>query len=145
MSKKLKLLLLTSIILNIIFIGIIAGHSYRRYYTHHHRSDAIITLLDKASINEEKRLDLKEKLQKHFQRPPSHKERKKWEAATTAILTAQQFDANAYRKQLEMLPDIHEKRKEKRIDVMVELASSLNHQERVELAEIFRKRKGGRP
>lgn len=137
MSKKLKLFILASIILNIVLIGIVAGHSYHRYGMH--RDNQIITLLDKSSIALEKQQVIRKKLKDSFHNKKQHTEKKKWREETIAILTAEELDIVAYRKQLEQMVAKHHDNKKQRIEAIISLVSELSQEERVNLAKIFKK------
>jgi len=90
MSKKLKLFVLISVILNVTFLGIIAGYGY--HHSEVKRGDKIIALLDRSSLSKDKINDLKEKFQNVF----PNKNRQKWRDETLAILTAEELDVGAY-------------------------------------------------
>jgi len=137
MSKKLKLFILTSVILNVIFIGIIAGYSYQ-YFTVK-RGDKIISLIDNSSLPEEKRNSFKNRFRDIFPNENRKKDKQKWRDETLDILTAKELDVDAYRTQLEKMLIKRSQNKKNRVEIMVELASELNQDERKALAKIFRK------
>lgn len=137
MSKKLKLFILLSVILNVILIGVIAGYSFQHFGLE--RGDKIISLLDNSSLPEEKRNNLKKKLQGVLPNENKRKNKQKWRDETLAILTAKEFDVHAYRTQLEKKRVKRSQNKKNQIEIMIELVSQLNQDERKELAKIFRK------
>ncbi|TFH09805.1 MAG: periplasmic heavy metal sensor [Nitrosomonadales bacterium] len=137
MSKKLKLFILISVILNVIQIGVIAGYSYQHFGIK--RVDKIIALLDNSSLPEEKRNSFKEKLRDILPSENKRKDKQKWRDETLAILTAKELDVDAYRTQLENRLVKRSQNKKDRVEIMVEIASQLNQDERKALAKIFRK------
>ncbi|PTN09127.1 periplasmic heavy metal sensor [Nitrosomonas aestuarii] len=137
MSKKLKLFILISVILNVILIGIIAGYSFQHFGLE--RGDEIISLLDNSSLPEEKRNSLKKKLRDVLPNENKRKDKQEWRDKTLAILTAKEFDVDAYRAQLEKRRVERSQNKNDQIEIMTELVSQLNQDERKELAKIFRK------
>jgi len=139
MSKKLKLFVLISVILNVTLIGIIAGYSYQHFSVK--RGDKIIALLDHSSLSEDKRNSFKEKLQNIFHNKNKRKNKQKWRDETLAILTAEKFDVDAYRAQLEKMITRRNQNKRERVEILVEIASQLNQSERKDLAEIFRRKR----
>lgn len=137
MSKKLKLFILISVILNVILIGIIAGYSFQHFGLK--RGDEIISLLDNSSLPEEKRNSLKKKLREVLPNENKRKNKQEWRDETLAILTAKEFDIDAYRAQLEKRHAERSQNKNNQIEIMTELVSQLNQDERKKLAKIFRK------
>lgn len=137
MSKRIKLFILASVVLNLIFMGMFAGHAYRRYGIQ--REGQIIALLDKSSIDKAQRDALREKLVKNMPGKDKWKDKKKWREDTIAILTAKDFDVAAYRNQLELMLQDQQSEKRQKVEVIIELASKLNQQERMALADIFRR------
>jgi uncharacterized membrane protein len=139
MSRKLKLFVLISVILNVTLIGIIAGYGYHHFGVK--RGDKIIALLDRSSLSEDKRNSFKEKLQNIFPNENKRKNRQKWRDETLAILTAEELDVSAYRAQLEKMIVRRNQNKREQVETMVEIASHLNQSERKDLAEIFSRKR----
>lgn len=137
MSRRLKLFIAASFILNIALIGVIAGHGYHRYGVK--RGDQLMALLDRSSIVEEKRHLIKEKLKDNFHNEDEWKGKEEWRSTTRAILTAEKFDADAYRAQLNKMVSRRNANKQNRVDIIVEIASNLDQNERIALADIFRR------
>ena len=136
MTKKLRLFILMSVILNFILIGVIMGHSYNRYGMR--RVDMVIDFLDKSSIPEAQRIALKGKFKHIYYNDKVQKQKQQWRKEIRAVMTAEEFDAEAYRIKLEEMTTRRNEKKQKMSAVMIEMASQLNLEERKALADMFR-------
>lgn len=146
MSRKIKLFILVSVLLNIILIGIIAGHSYHRYGMKHGERLAgeVAELLDRSSIAEEQREVLKQSFRNATSRPEKTEDMKRAQEEALTVLTAEKFDKAAFRKKIEKNHQNFGKRRQQITDAIVNIASNLNQDERKELAELLRKYRPGK-
>lgn len=138
MRRTVKLLILVSVALGVVLAGFVGGRSC----SHHgvKRVEQIAALLDRSSMPEARRAELKEKLRLVHPDAEAKKAKRRFHKETIAILEAEEFDAEAYRARLdEMLAD-RNRRRQRMAEVMVEIASELNQEERKALADIFRRK-----
>ena len=137
MSSRLKLLILISLALNVVFIGFILGRSSRCHRVWTKRTPDVMELLDRSSIPEARQAVLKEKLRAVFPNEEKRRAKLRWYRKTGEILKAEEFDADAYRAQLDKMFAYRARNRQERVEVIIEIASELNQEEREELAEIF--------
>lgn len=137
MSKKLKLFVLASVILNIVLTGIVAGHMAHRFG--HWHDDKMLRFIEKTELSEIKKTAYKEKLQQALSEKKYRNSGRQEHEKAMAILTTKTFDADLFRARLEHIFEKQDQHKKQMIDVIVELASELNQQDRKALAEILRK------
>ncbi len=138
MNKKIKLFVLCSVLLNALLIGTAIGHFYGRFT--HNPEDQIAAILDKSKINFDKRKYLLNKVDQIRQGNIAKWEQiKKAREESLKILTAKTFDANAYRKVLSGLFGLRDQHHQRMTEVIVEIASELDQQDRIALAETLRR------
>ncbi len=139
MSKKLKVLMITSLLLNILLVSFIGGKTYQ-HKTMMRGPAPLISLLKSASIPEERRSNLIADLKKLS---PARKDKiqghRTWADKTESILTASIFDETAYRAQLEERFLRHKPKKAAMIDTMVQIAATLNQADRTKMAHILKR------
>lgn len=137
MNRRLKLFLLISVALNIVFIGFVLGRGSHCHRLGMKKAPAIMGLLDRSSIPEARRAELKEKLQAALPTEERRKEKRQWYRETGEILKAEEFDADAYRAQLDKMFAYRSHNRQKIVEVLIEITAELNQEERKALAEIF--------
>ena len=140
MSRRLKSLILISVALNILLIGFVLGIGSRCYHTELKRTPGIAVLLENSSVPEARRTELEKKLQALFPDAEKRKARLRLYRKTSEILKAEEFDSDAFREQLDKMFEYRRLNRQKRIEVITEIASELNQEERKVLAEIFGRR-----
>lgn len=139
MSKRLKLLLIGSLVLNALLVSFIGGKIYSHKMTKPGFA-SLVTLLENSSIPEDERSALISRLvQSSADRKGAMKNNRTWGDKTQAILTAEDFDRAAYRAQLEERFLSKKPHKAEMIGTMVEIATALNQEERVEMARILKR------
>lgn len=140
MTKNMKLLFIVSLVCNALLVSFIGGKVYQHKIAKH-GSAPLVSLLEKASIPEDKRSALISKLnQSAPDRKGKMQTRRAWENKTQAILTADIFDEPAYRAQLESRFLSKKTNKTKMIETMVEIAAALNQEDRKKMAHILKRR-----
>lgn len=139
MSRKFRWFVIASVMLNILLIGVVAGQGYRQHGGGmQERGERIAALLERSSLPENRRAALKEKLEAVFHNESREEEKRQWREKTLAALTAEPFDAQAYRAQLEEMLERRQRQQREMTGLMVEIASQINRAERGDLAGIFR-------
>lgn len=145
MSRKLKLLVMLSVALNLLLLGMVAGHwlkppSKGHRFIHH----TLAQLADQ--LPPEKSRMVQEELQALREDKDNH--RKQWRArgkALRQVMTAPQFDAEAYRAELEQLRQMRVGMMQDMEETLVRIVSRLSLEEREKLAELLRHRRGDKP
>jgi len=137
MSKSLKTFLVISILLNTLLIGVLIGHfsKHGRRSPRHPRSQALL-----AELPKEKAQAFQEAMD--GLRKASRKDKKKLESArkqVIEVLTAPQFNAQAFMASLNAVHDIHGELKEEMGLTVSKLASGMNQDERKILAKMLEK------
>ena len=137
MRDPVRLLILLLVVLGVILIGFAAGRGCDRHQVK--RGERIIALLDKSSLPEARRAELKEKLRAVLPDAERKKARGQLSGDAIAILEAEWFDTEAYRESLDKMFLERQRQKRRLLEVIVEIASELNWEERKALANIFRR------
>lgn len=138
MNNKLKLMIFCSLLLNVLFIGAAVGF----FYNHDTPppEERILSILNNAHIAPERRIGLKNKVSQ-MQRGNNTRweEIKKVREESLQILTAETFDATAYREKLSELFNSRDKHHKRMTNLIVEIASELSQKDRMALAEALRR------
>ena len=137
MSRTVRLFILLSVVLNVVLIGFTAGRGCNRHEIK--RGDHIIELLDRSSLPEARRAELKEKLGAALPSAERREAKRQLREEAIAILEAEHFDAAVYRESMNKMLVERQRHKQRIVEVMVEIASELNQEERKALAKIFRR------
>lgn len=140
MSRKLRLMVLISVALNILLIGFVLGRGSRCHRIEIKRTPDIAVLLEDSSIPEARRAELKKKLQTLLPDAEKRKVIVQMYRKTGEILRAEEFDSDAFRAQLDKMFEHRRLNRQKRVEVITEIASELNQEERKVLTEIFGRR-----
>ncbi len=137
MRRPFKLFVFVLIVLCVVLLGFIAGRGckHREMKPGHH----IMTLLDRSSLPESKRYELKEKLRATFPTSEMREAKRRFHEEAVAILEADEFDAAAYRTLLNKTLEQRHLHKKQMAEVIAEIASELNKEERKALAQVFRR------
>lgn len=146
MSKKFKIFIILSVILNIVLIGIVGGHAYRRFCTDKpkHNIERMNNFIDSTSLSVEQQDELKKQFKESV--PPKLHNRKKHKSELDKILSAEEFDADKFKATVDQHHNSYGERKEAMANFIINLATQLNQEERKKLAKTLR-RKGrhGKP
>ena len=139
--------MLISVALNVIFVGFVLGKGFRchRLWTKQASNMDMVELLDRSSIPEARQAVLKEKLRDVLPNPEKREVKRRLYGKASEILTAEEFDADAYRAQLNKMFAYRSYNREKGVEVIIEIASELNQEERKALEEIFSRARSRRP
>lgn len=137
MRNAARILILVSVVLGIVIVGFTAGRSCDRHGAK--RGEYIAALLDGSSLPEARRAELKEKLRSVLPGAEGKKAKRRLHKEAVAILAAEQFDAAAYRESMNKMFTERQRQKQRIVEVIVEIASELNQEERKALADIFRR------
>ena len=137
MRNPIRLLILLLVVLGVVLIGFAAGRGCDRHQVK--RGEHIIALLDESSIPEVRCAEIKKKLRTALPGPEGKKAKRQLRKEAIAILEAEHFDAEAYRESMDKMLIERQRQKQRVLEVIVEIASELNWEERKALADIFRR------
>ena len=137
MRNPARLFILLLVVLGVILVGFAVGRGCDRHQAK--RGEDIAALLDSSSLPEARRAELKEKLRAVLPDAEGKKAKRQLREEAIAILEAEQFDAAAYRESMNKMLAQRQRRKQRVVEVIVEIASELNQEERKALADIFRR------
>ncbi len=137
MRNPARLAILLLVVLGVVLVGFAAGRGCDRHGTK--RGEDITALLDSSSLPEARRAELKEKLRAALPDAERKKAKRQLREEAIAILEAEHFDAAAYRESMNKMLAQRQRRKQRVVEVIVEIASELNQEERKALADIFRR------
>ena len=137
MRNPARLFVLLLVVFGVILIGFTAGRGCDRHQVK--QGERIIALLDGSSLPEARRSELKEKLRAVLPDAERKKAKRKLHKEAIAILEAEHFDAAAYRESMNKMLAERQRRKQRIVEVIAEIASELNQEERRALADIFRR------
>ena len=138
MSKKMKVLVIGSLLLNVLLVGVIIGDmSYRLreepYFGRHAREFSSKLPEDKAALFSE----TVEKV--HLNNRDVHKQIREARKRAMRILTARDFDEAAYQAQVEKLHELRGLMSRRLADATIELARQFDQKERRALAQYLRR------
>ncbi len=137
MRNPARLFILVSVVLGVVLVGFAAGRGCDRQGAK--RGEDIAALLDRSSLPETRRAELKEKLRAVLPGVEGKKAKRQLREETIAILEAEHFDAAAYRESMNKMLVERQRQKQRIVEVIVETASELNQEERKALADMFRR------
>lgn len=137
MSKTIKILIVSSLVLNILLIGFIIGKVSNRFF----RGDSLrrqpSELAVKLSPDREK-LFINTMGKVHVENRNIHKQIREARERIFSILTAPQFDEASYQSEVEKLHELRGLMMQRLSNATKELAKQFNQEERKSLAEHLR-------
>lgn len=133
MSRKVKILILASVLLNVLLTGMILGH-FSHWIGHTwSRSHAV-------DLPQEKKDYIQAALRKAFKENRSlHDEMRRRREHTLRILKTEPFDEAAYQREVENIHTLRGQMMQHLADTVKKLAKELSPEERQALAEILRR------
>jgi uncharacterized membrane protein len=138
MNKRIKVFIIFSVVLNVLFIGLCFGFVLK--HNHHYGYDkSVAAILENAPIPENRRLFLVGQINTIFESGwESHKDIEQMRELAFQILTAPTFDEVAYQEQIDKIFEIRSQQKKNISEKIKNLATQLDAKERLALAEILR-------
>ena len=135
MTQKMKIWIISSLLLNILLAGMILGHMGHLFHGHffHHHMAALIKTLPETRQEEfhnvmDKLRDDNHVIFQQIEQVRNH---------TIEILKADNFDATAYQQQVEKMRDLRRQQQEHFADAIKKLAKRWSPEERALLAEML--------
>lgn len=138
MSKKMKVLIIGSLLLNVLFVGVIIGNMSdcllrERFWGRHAREIGSKLSKDKAKLF----LDTVERV--HLNNRDLHKQIRETRERAMKILTAREFDEAAYQIEVDKLHKLRGLMMRRFADATIELTRQFNRKERRVLAQYLRR------
>lgn len=129
MSKRIKIILTGSVLLNILLAGVIGGHCYKRWA--HHPWNAI-----KQDMEPESRNHIARTFQGAFREiRPIGDEARKARADLVKIISAEEFDEKAFDEGVGKLIEARDRITALKIKATKDIAAELSAEERAKMAE----------
>ena len=139
MSKKIKIILTVSVVLNVLLIGVLVGMSADEYKDHRNKRAEFRSAVDKLPP-ENSKLVKKTMRGLHKETRKTRNELKKTRKKINKIISAPEFDESAYDVEIENLKRLQSEIMTKFGQVTKELAAQLGQEERKVIAELLKKR-----
>ena len=139
MSKKIKIILTVSVVLNVLLIGVLVGMSADEYKDHRNKRAEFRSAVDKLPP-EKSKLVKKTMRGLHKETRKTRNELKKTRKKINKIISAPEFDESAYDVEIENLKRLQSEIMTKFGQVTKELAAQLGQEERKVIAELLKKR-----
>ena len=137
MSKTIKILIFSSLVLNILLIGFIIGNvSHRLLREDSHRKKSPELAVKLSPDKERLFINTMEKV--HVENRNIHKQIREARERIFSILTAPQFDEASYQSEVEKLHELRGLMMQRLSNATKELAKQFNQEERKSLAEHLR-------
>jgi uncharacterized membrane protein len=138
MSRKIKILMLGSLFLNILLIGASIGHishSLGRDYFDREPKPKFTAQLPR----DKEKLFFEAMEKARLENKDIYRQIRETREKAIAILTAPEFDEEAYRREVEKLHELRSQMKQRFANTTIELAKQFNQAERKALAEYLRR------
>ena len=137
MSKKMKILIFSSLLLNVLLAGVVIGDMSHRFHKEYFvrksvKEFALKLPADKAALF----LETVERV--HLDNQDAYNQIREARKEAMRLLAAPEFDESAYRLQVEKIHELRSLMKRRLADATIELAKQFNQKERKALAQHLR-------
>ncbi len=137
MGKRIKILLISSLVLNVLVLGVVGGHVYKRWADHPWHQV-------KQELSPETRNVVGRTFQGAFREiRPLGNDARKARAELVKVLSAKEFDGDAFDKVAQRLVDVRGDMAALKIQATKDVASQLSVEERRKMADRMAKMVGG--
>ncbi len=137
MNRKIKVFIIISVMLNVLFIGLFFGSTLKHKGFGHEKPMAAI--LSKAQIPADRSSLIEKQINSIFENGRgSRKEMEEMRGIAFNILAAENFDDVAYQAQMDKMFDMRNQQRKNMSEEIKNLAKQLDQKERLALAEILR-------
>ncbi len=145
MSKKVKIFITTSVLLNVLLVGIVIGGISKSHFSRGHqparmeqRLSEILAILpaEKSKEFEQRISDLK--ALRHADKTTMRSARKN----IMQVFMQEPFDKMAYQQAVQGLNKLHQQQMDTRVNLMADMAQYLSPKERKQLARLVMIRRG---
>jgi len=137
MSKKMKVLIFSSLLLNVLLIGVVIGDVTHRFHIEHFVRKSVQEFASK--LPEDKAALLLETVGRvHLNNRDEYNQLREARKEAMKLLSATEFDEAAYRLQIEKIHELRSLMKQRLADATIELAKQFSQEERRSLAQHLR-------
>ena len=137
MSKKMKVLIFSSLLLNVLLIGVVIGDVTHRFQIEHFVRKSVQEFASK--LPEDKAALLLETVERvHLNNRDAYNQLREARKEAMKRLSAPEFDEAAYRLQVEKIHELRSLMKRRLADATIELAKQFSQEERRTLAQHLR-------
>ena len=138
MTKKVKILVFSSLLLNVLLAGVIIGDVSHRFQREYFVRKSVKEFASK--LPEDKAALFLETVKKvHLNNQDAYNEIREARNKAMKLLSAPKFDESAYRLQVEKIHMLRSLMKRRLADATIELARQFNQKERSDLAQHLRR------
>jgi uncharacterized membrane protein len=136
-TRNTRYLLVGSLLLNLLLVGLMGGHLVKKLAYEHRSTTPLKQAL--AALPEARTMELEQQLNDLF-----HKYKDNWKQVREVrkqsfqLLTADPFDAEAYRREVESIQALRSQNVHQFTSELTAFAATLSQPERVALAEMLR-------
>lgn len=136
MSKNVKILIFSSLLLNVLLAGVVIGDVWNRYHKEYRRSVKEFA----SKLPEDKAALFLETVKRvHLNNQDAYNQIRNARKEAMKLLSAPEFDESAYRLQIEKINKLRSIMKHRYADATIELARQFNQKERSALAQHLRR------
>jgi len=138
MSKKIKILIFSSLLLNVLLIGVVIGDVSHRFHKEFFVRKSVEEFASK--LPEDKGALFLETIQRvHLNNRDAYHQLRDARKEAMNLLSAPEFDEAAYRLQIEKIHELRSLMKRRLAEATIELARQFSQEERSALAQYLRR------
>lgn len=137
MNKKVKILIFSSLLLNVLLVGAVIGDVTHRFHIEHFVRKSVKEFASK--LPEDKTALFLETVERvHLNNRDAYNQLREAREEAMKFLSAPEFDEAAYRLQIEKIHELRSLMKRRLADATIELARQFSQQERSALSQHLR-------
>jgi uncharacterized membrane protein len=137
MSKKIKILIFSSLLLNVLLAGVVIGDMSHRFHKEYFVRKSVKEFASKLSADKAA-LFLETVERVHLNNQDAYNQIREARKEAMRLLSAPEFDESAYRLQVEKIHELRSLMKRRLANATIELAKQFNQKERKALAQHLR-------
>ena len=137
MSKKMKILIFSSLLINVLLAGVVIGDVSHRFHKEYFVRKSVQELASKLP-GDKAALFLETVERVHMNNRDAYNQIREARKEAIKFLSAPDFDEAAYRLQVEKIHELRSLMKQRLADATIELAKQFNQEERKALAQHLR-------
>ena len=137
MSKKMKILIFSSLLLNVLLAGVVIGDMSHRFHKEYFVRKSVKEFASKLPADKAA-LFLETVERVHLDNQDAYNQIREARKEAMRLLSAPEFDESAYRLQVEKIHELRSLMKRRLADATIELAKQFNQKERKALAQHLR-------
>ena len=137
MSKKMKILIFSSLLLNVLLAGVVIGDASHRFHKEYFDRKSVQEFVSKLP-GDKAALFLETVERVHLNNRDAYHQIREAKKEAMKMLAAPEFDETAYRLQVEKIHELRSLMKRRLADATIELAKQFSQKERKALAQHLR-------